>query len=141
VSNADFSISVNADLQKILAAMQARGQSIDKARPVIAEMMLSAVADVFDAQGPGWAPLAASTVAKRRGVTHMILQDSGVMAASGAPAYGSDFVDVVFGVPYAVYHTSDAPRTRLPRRDFTDLGPFEQPLLDDVAAYLATVIS
>lgn len=136
MGNPDFSISTGADLQKVLAALQAKGQSIDKAKPVIAEMMLSSIADMFEAQGPGWAPLAPSTVARRRGVTHMILQDTGVMAASGAPAYGPDFVDIVFGASYAGYHSPD-PKGR----DITDLGPFEQPLLDDVAAYLATQVS
>lgn len=132
----DFSISVNANLREQIAALQARGQSVDKAMPVIGEMIRSAVGDMFEAQGPGWAPLSEATIRQRRGTSHMILQDTGVMATSGAPAFGPDFVDFVFGASYSVFHAPDAQG-----RDITDLGPFEQPLLEEVAAYLATQVT
>lgn len=132
----DFSIRVNADLRIQLQALQARGQSVDKAMPVIGEMMRTAVADMFEAQGPGWQQLSEETIRQRRGTSHMILQDTGLMAVSGEPAFGPDFVDFVFGASYSVYHAPDAQK-----RDITDLGPFEQPLLDEVAAYLATQVT
>jgi hypothetical protein len=132
----DFSISVNANLREQLAALQGRGQSLDKAKPVIAQMLLGAVGDMFEAQGPGWAELSEATIRQRRGSSHVILQDTGIMAASAVPVLGPDFVDAVFGASYSVYHAPDAQG-----RDITDLGPFEAPLLEEVAAFIATQVT
>lgn len=132
----DFSISVNVNLREQLLALQGRGQSIGKAMPVIGEMMRSAVGDMFEAQGPGWAPLSEATIRGRRGTSHMILQDTGLMATSGEPVFGTDFVDFVFGASYSAFHAPDEQG-----RDITNLGPFEQPLLEEVAAFLATQVT
>ena len=123
-------------LDKVLLEFQQKGQSIDKALPIIGEMLLGAIQDVFQAEGPGWDDLAPSTKAQRRGIDYMILQDTGVMAGSAEPVYGNTYVDAVFGASYAVYHVTGT--KHMPRRDPTDLGPREAPLLDEVAAFLTS---
>ncbi|MCL2524611.1 MAG: phage virion morphogenesis protein [Betaproteobacteria bacterium] len=64
----------------------------------------------FQSQGrPRWLPLHASTEAARlkkgkgRSVL-MILQDSGILAASLSTDYGPDFVQIGSNVPYAAIH-------------------------------------
>lgn len=126
-------------LDKVLLELQQKGQSIDKALPIIGEMLLGAIQDVFQAEGPGWPDLAESTKAQRRGVDYMILQDTGVMAGSVEPVYGDTYVDATFGASYAVYHVTGT--RRMPRRDPTDLGPREAPLLDEVAAFLTSQLA
>jgi phage gpG-like protein len=134
---ADLEIRVESTLNKELAAIAAQGRSIDKALPIIAEMLVGGVHDVFEAEGPGWEPLADSTVARRRGTSHKILQDTGIMAGSISPQHGSTWAEAVDGTSYGIFHTSSAPREKIPLRDFFDLGPFEGPLLDEVADLLA----
>jgi phage gpG-like protein len=130
---------VNTELARVLREFQARGQSIDKALPIIAEMLVGAVSDVFEAQGPGWEPLAESTKAHRRGSVYKILQDTGTMAGSVEPRIGPDFAEALLGTSYAIYHVTGT--GSMPRRDPTDLGPFEAPLLDEVAAFLTSQIA
>jgi phage gpG-like protein len=107
---------------------------------IVAELLVAGVHDVFEAEGPGWAPLAESTLKARRkgGAGAKILQDTGVMAGSIAPAWGDTYAEAFAGVSYAIYHVSKEPRSHLPLRDFFNLGPFESPLLDEVAALLTS---
>jgi phage gpG-like protein len=127
---ASLEIKAESDLNKVLLGLQQQGQQIDKFLPAIGEMLVGAVHDVFEAQGPGWAPLAPSTIARRRGTSHMILQDTGLMA-NVEPRYGSTYAEVVSPASYGGYHAPDPQG-----RDWTVLGPFEAPLLDDVAELL-----
>jgi hypothetical protein len=39
-------------------------------------------------------------------------------------------------VSYDVFHVSKEPRSKIPLRDFYDLGPFEAPILDEAAALI-----
>jgi phage gpG-like protein len=127
-------IKADSDLNKVLLELQGKGQSIDKFLPTIGEMLVGAVNDVLEAEGPGWEPLADSTKAQRRGSVYKILQDTGVMAASLEPKIGPTYAEAVFGASYAIYHVTGT--SRMPRRDPTDLGPFLDPLLDEVAQLL-----
>lgn len=131
---ADLEIKTSSNLNKVLAEVAAQGKAIDRTLPVIAEMLLGAVQDVFEAEGPGWEPLAEATKAQRRGSSFKILQDTGVGVASLSPSYGSTYAEVVDGTTYMHHHVTG--NERLPQRDWTNLGPFEEPLLDEVAAYL-----
>lgn len=131
---ADLEVKATSDLSKVLAGIAAQGKSIDRALPVVAEMLLSAVHDVIEAGGPGWPDLADSTKRQRRGSTYKLLQDTGVFAASLAPQYGSTYAEVVDGTTYGHYHVTGT--SRMPARDWTELGPFEAALLDEVAAFL-----
>lgn len=130
----EFEIKADTNLSKVLAELEAKGKSIDRGLPVVAEMLLGAVQDVFEAEGPGWEPLAEVTKAKRRGTSYKILQDTGLLAGSLEPSYGSTYAEVVDGTTYGHYHVTGTKHMR--KRDWTDLGPFEQPLLDEVAEFL-----
>lgn len=127
-------------LSTVLLEYQRKAQAIDGMLPTIAELLVGGVLDVFEAEGPGWAPLADATLAARRkaGKGAKILQDSGVMASSIAPAWGDTWAEAYAGVSYAVFHTSPEPREKIPLRDVFNLGPFENPLLDEVAALLTS---
>jgi hypothetical protein len=127
---ADLKISVESDLNKVLVELQGKAANIDRQLPVVAELLVGAVGDVFEAQGPGWAPLAPETIARRRGSSHMILQDTGLMAHV-EPQFGSTYAEAVSPASYGGFHAPDPQG-----RDWTELGPFLEPLLDDVAKLL-----
>lgn len=137
-----FQIKTSNTLQLALHQYQAKAQAIGGLLPTIAELLVGGVHDVFEAEGPGWAPLAESTLRSRRrhGAGAKILQDTGVMAGSIAPGWGDTYAEAFAGVNYAVYHVSDEPRHHLPKRDFFDLGPFESPVLNEVAEILLAQI-
>lgn len=130
----DLAVRAESNLNKVLAAIEARGKSVDRALPIIAEMLVGAVQDVIEAEGPGWPGLADSTVRQRRGSSHAILQDTGVFAGSIAPAFGSTYAEAVDGTTYGHFHVTGT--RKMPKRNWTDLGPFEAPLLDEVAELL-----
>ncbi len=118
------------ELQRLrMNAMQAR-----RAMPAVAELLRSAVDDVYDAEGPGWEPLAAATLARRRGSVAKILQDTGVAAGSTQTAYGNDFAEARGGVPYLIFHVNGT--EHMPRRDPFDLGPFERETIDEAERHI-----
>lgn len=127
-------IRTETTLNRVLAEVAAQGRSIDKGLPVIAEMLVGAVHDVFEAEGPGWEGLKPSTIASRRGTSHKILQDTGLFADSVDAKYGSTYAEAVDGTNYGHFHVTGT--SRMARRDPFDLGPFEAPLLDEVAQFL-----
>ena len=131
---ADLSISVESELGKVLQGLQAQGTNIERHLPAVGELLYAAVQDVFEAEGPGWQDLADSTKAQRRGSSYKILQDTGLLVGSLAPSYGTTYVEIVDGTTYGHYHVTGT--KRMPKRDWTELGPYEQPLLDDVAELL-----
>ena len=101
--------------------------SLREAMPVIAQVLVGAVEDQFQAEeswgvGP-WPPLAESTLAKRRahGEGAKMLQDTGVLVGSITPEWADDWAMAFTNVPYAVYHTSDAPRHVIPYRNPFDV--------------------
>jgi phage gpG-like protein len=131
---ADLSVSVESDLNKVLLGLAQQGKSAGNLLPAIAEMLVGAVHDVVEAEGPGWPGLADSTKRQRRGSTYAMLQDTGVFMSSVAGQYGSTYAEAVDGTSYGHFHVTGT--KRMPKRDWTDLGPFQAPLLDDVAAML-----
>jgi phage gpG-like protein len=147
---ADFDVKTEGGggLTRVILVYSSKAQASDKLTPIAAKMLHAAVLDVFEAQGPGWAPLAPSTLEHRRGGSGMILQDTGAMAGTLGEFYGSDYAEVAAAVAYAIYHVSDEPRQqnaegedRLPQRDFTNLGPFEAALLEDVGELIANQVA
>jgi hypothetical protein len=131
---ANLEIKAETNLAKVLVDLQGKGRAVDKALPIIGEMLVGAVQDVFEAEGPGWEPLAESTMRQRRGgPPYKILQDTGALAGLVAARIGSTYVEAVDGTTYGIFHAPDPQR-----RDWTDLGPFEQPLLDEVAELLVS---
>lgn len=125
------------ELELVIEGFERRGRSLTHVLPAIGEALVSAVSDVYDAEGPGWEPLAASTLKRRRGgASAKILQDSSIMVQSTHPDVGSTWAEASAGVDYAEFHASSAPRKKIPRRDPFTLGPFEGPLLDEVSDML-----
>jgi len=132
--DADF-----GELAGVIATFEKKGKNLGRMMPVVAEALKSAVDDVYEAEGPGWTPLAESTIEKRRGTSSKILQDTGVMASSTMTRYGQDYAEAWAHVGYAKYHASGT--ERMPQRNPFDLGPFEADLLADVAELLAAEIA
>lgn len=128
------------ELQRVIDEIGARGSSLSRCMPAIAEMLRSGVMDVYDAEGPGWQDLADSTKQARRGASYKILQDSGVMAGSTSTSYGPDWAEADSGgAAYAEFHATG---TRfMPRRDPFDLGPFLDGILDEVADLVLTEVT
>lgn len=118
-------VDCNADeLVKALAAMRRRGENLSGTMAAAAEVLVAAVSDEFSTAGRGsWDPLAESTLRKRRGSTAQILMDTGRFAGSIEAYSGDDFAEAATDVSYAVFHVSDAPRSRIPKRDPFDIDP------------------
>lgn len=131
---ADLEVRTESDLGKVLRELEQKGKAIDRHLPTIAEMLVGAVHDVIEAEGPGWQDLAETTKAKRRGNSYAILQDTGVFVGSIAAQYGSTYAEAVDGTTYGHFHVTGT--ETMPARDWTELGAFEAPLLDDVAALI-----
>lgn len=125
-TGADF-----AELQLLVDSFERQGRSLSRLMPAVAEVLVAAVSDVYDAEGPGWEPLKEATLKKRRGTVGKILQDTGVMAGSTSAGYGSDFAEARGGASYSVFHAPDDQG-----RNPFDLGPFEEPALREIEEML-----
>jgi phage gpG-like protein len=136
---ADLEVKAETDLAKAIAGLRVHAEKMDALLPTIAEMLVGAVQDVFDAEGPGWEPLAEATKKRRRGSSYKILQDTGVMAASVDPRWGTGYAEAVGGASYTIFHVTGT--EYMPKRNPFDLGPFEQPLLEEVAALLTEQVT
>lgn len=135
----ELQVTSSSNLSRVLTGLRQHGEKVGELLPTIAEMLVGAVHDVFEAEGPGWEPLAAATLAHRRGTSHKILQDTGAFAGSIDPAWGGTYAEARAGVSYAIFHVTGT--TRMPKRNPFDLGPLEQPLLDEVAALLTEQVT
>lgn len=111
-----------SDLEDLLAGLRTRASDMGSTMAVVADLLVSAVSDEFSSEGRGrWAPLAASTLAKRRGSTAQILSDTGRFPGSIRANHGDDWAEAATDVRYAVFHVSEAPRTIIPLRDPFDV--------------------
>jgi phage gpG-like protein len=121
----------SSELFKALEDLQDAGAAVAaETMPVLAEILVSAVHEVFEHEGAvagraRWPELAESTKRKRAkrqpsGV-FKILQDTGLLAGSIMPFADQAVAEAFTNVPYAGYHISDAPRRIIPLRDFTDI--------------------
>lgn len=133
-----------AELQKLLARFRDRGGDLTPTMQIVAETLVGAVNDEFESAGRGrWAPLAESTLRKRRmsGSGAQILKDTGRFAGSIRGDSGSDWAEASTDVAYAVYHVSEEPRSVIPLRNPFDvpdaiLDEVTQIIVDDVTAEL-----
>jgi phage gpG-like protein len=114
-------------LGKALMALERAGAEVgEQVMPIAAEILVSAVQEVFEREGavagkPKWPDLADSTKARRRGSSYKILQNTGLLAGSVTPFSEKLVAEAFSNVPYAGYHVSQRPRKKLPLRDFTDI--------------------
>lgn len=139
---------VNLDFDPFIEALrelaEAGASASAEVTPVIAEILVSAVLEVFEKEGavPGgsqWEELAESTKAKRRGSgPYKILQDTGVLVGSITPWSEALVAEAFTNVPYAGYHVSQRARSKLPMRDFTliDFDGAQREAADVVLAQL-----
>jgi len=129
-------VTANAEeLVGTLLNFETKARNLDRVLPVIADILVSAVDDVYQAQGPGWDPFAASTVRARGDMgAAKLLQDTGLMATSTIGETGADWAKAKTTIPYAKYHVTG--NKNLPKRNPFDLGPFESDVLDEVADLL-----
>lgn len=118
-------------LLKDVKDIQNHTAAISRLMPVVGEILATGVSDVYEAEGPGWAPLKESTLLARSGSSHKILQDTGLMAGSTNIATGGDWAEAYAGVSYAYFH-ADGTKNMSARNPF-DLGPFEEEVLADVS--------
>jgi phage gpG-like protein len=73
-------------------------------------------------------------------IVFTILQDTGNLAGSIMPYADGEVAEAFTNVPYGGYHVSDAPRKKLPKRDFTDID-FEAAQTEAVDVILAQFIA
>ncbi len=108
----------DSGLKRLFAELRRRGGNLAGVNAAIAEDLVAAVLDVFEDEGPGWAPLAESTLANRRGKAAgaKILQDTSILAGSVHPDSGASFAEAYSDVPYGVFHVMGT--DKMPRRDF-----------------------
>jgi len=125
-----------AELRAAVEQLQAKGKAIGHLMPTVADMLVTSVSDVYEAEGPGWRDLAESTKLARRGTSYKVLRDTGVMAGSTAPGNGPDWAEAYAGAAYADFHSRGT--VNMPRRDPFDLGPFMDDVLSDVEALILT---
>jgi len=143
-------VSVNidfAELQELAADFKKRGGNLEGVTEVIAADLAAAVEENFERergheQGK-WPALAKSTLKKmsprRRASSFKILRDTGALAGSITPYSDGLVAEAYTNVPYAKYHTSKLPRTKIRLRDFLDVD-IDKVMKDTAELLLAEVI-
>lgn len=127
-----------SELDRELSEIERRVTDYSPITPVLAEILVGAVNDRWMSGGDGqWAPLAPSTLYKRRkhGAGAQILQDTGRAIASVQAAHGADWAGAYTDVSYMVFHVSDGARSKIPLRDPFDV---EEQAWPDLADALGT---
>ena len=106
----EFSL-VDTEFRRAMDRLIARASDLTPLMGQIAGHLAASAERSFEAQagpdGAPWVKLDPSTIAQRtrRGTwPGQMLQVTGDLAASGVAQHGSDFAELVFGAPHAVYH-------------------------------------
>jgi len=123
-----------SDLERELKDIERRVTDYSPITPVLAEILVAWVNDAWDSAGFGtWAPLAPSTLYKRRlkGKGAEILKDTGRSAASVQADSGPTWAQAATDVGYMVFHVSDGARSVIPLRDPFDVEEAAWPDLAD----------
>ena len=119
--------SVKVDVRPLqfwLKELERRGRNLKEVNKGLAAILVEQVDENFATAGHGtWAPLAPSTLARRRkkGAGAQILVDTGRLAASinqGNTEVTGNSIEVFTNVKYAKYHVSPEARHKIPLRDF-----------------------
>lgn len=122
------------ELERVVLRFETNARNLDRVLPSIAEILVAAVGDVYEAEGPNWPEFAPSTIRQRGGMgAAKLLQDTGVMSGSTTGETGSNWAEARANVPYAKYHVNGM---GVPVRNPFQLGPFEAPALAEVAELL-----
>lgn len=125
-------MAVKVDFSEFHSVINGMARRANNAGPIMQDVaaMLASQADAqFDKGGPGWAPLAPSTIARKG--SSLILVDSGAMRKSIKGTSGSDYAMLTIGSP-AGFHADGGPR--LPARD--PLAFFSDESVDGASALI-----
>jgi len=127
-------------LETIVRVYQERGRrAMGELAPAIAESMHYYVMEEFETKGRGkWATFwwqrdgKPKPKGKRWQGNPQLLKNTSNLANSLTPAWDDHIVEVYTNVPYAKYHVSPEPRSKIPLRDFTaiDVDAFEGDVAD-----------
>ncbi|AUX31929.1 MULTISPECIES: phage virion morphogenesis protein [Sorangium] len=104
------------ELRRVFAELADRAQALTPEKP--GEVLRDAIDQKFEQGGPGWPPLAPSTLDRRGGAVRQILVDSGALRASIQMTVTGDSVELFPGVPYGRKHIEG---DGVPVRDFLDV--------------------
>jgi phage gpG-like protein len=139
-----MSTTASVEMQAVVAVLrrlERRVQNTSAVTAVLALDLVDAVENEFVTEGRGrWPELSPETIRQRRAsTTPKMLVDTGILAASIQPSSGADFAEAGTNNPYAIFHVSDRPRTKIPKRDFTaiDFDKILEAMADD---YLEHVV-
>lgn len=113
-----------SELDRELADIEGRVLDYTPITPVLADILVACVSDEWDSAGRGrWAPLAASTLYKRRkkGLGAEILKNTGRSAGSVRGESDANSASAVTDVATMVFHVSDAARSLIPLRNPFDV--------------------
>lgn len=118
--------SVSVDMSGVEYAIKeivARGKNTRYVMKSISLLLVEEVDEMFETSGHGkWDGYAESTQRRRGHIDNAkMLIDTGRLAASITPASDAVSAEAFTNVEYAKYHVSDAPRTKIPLRDFFDI--------------------
>lgn len=127
MSAVEFNVS---DLLRNLSGFERAADDMRTSAAVVAIELRNLVVQKFDEQGPGWDPLAASTV-RQKGHAR-ILEDSLQLKSGWEIDFGDDFAEAFTSVTYAGYHVTGT--SRMPRRDPTDIDDESLQALADLVA-------
>lgn len=120
------SASVDVDMAGVEDALKqitARGKNTRYVMKSISLLLVEEVDEMFETSGHGqWRGYADSTLRRRGKIDNAkMLIDTGRLAASITPANSANTAEAFTNVEYAKFHVSDAPRTKIPLRDFFDI--------------------
>ncbi len=108
---------MGAGLAKIVKEYERRGNNLEDITPAVAQLLVSAVDEVFQTEGFGtWPDLAPATIRARRGTGAKMLQDRGILAGSITPRSNARTAEAFTRVPYGIYHVTGT--KAVPKRNF-----------------------
>lgn len=128
------SVKLDSNMKGIVYKFKSRNAGLSRLMPSVAKALSTGVSDVFGAEGPGWEPLAPSTIKQRRGTSHKILQDNGDFARTIGTGSGADWAQAFGAVSYAQFHATGT--KHMPKRNPFDFGPATDDVLEDIADML-----
>lgn len=110
-------LDMGAGLAKIVKEYERRGNNLEDITPAVAQLLVSAVDEVFQTEGFGtWPDLAPATIRARRGTGAKMLQDRGILAGSITPRSNARTAEAFTRVPYGIYHVTGT--KAVPKRNF-----------------------
>jgi phage gpG-like protein len=118
------SVTVDASaLGHVLLVLERQGKNTREVMHQISLVLVEEVDEMFETSGHGkWEPFSKNTRRKRGSMSAAkLLIDTTHLVTSITEAYSQTEAEAFTNVSYAKYHVSDAPRSKIPKRDFFDI--------------------